>query len=502
MTGKQLTTYIRQSIWSLESPNMWDPVTTGYAKAVSAMRARADGDPTSWSYQAAMHGSYLTPPAHATWNQCQHGTWYFLPWHRMYLYWFERIVRAAAVAEGAPADWALPYWNYGGGSPANQLPPAFRQPTWNPGSGAVVPNPLYTAARNANPDINAGAGLPDRVTSFSGAYGYSNFTGDPLPGFGGPQTGFSHDASSFGALEAGPHNPIHVLVGGDATFTDCSTGWMADPNCAAMDPIFWIHHANIDRLWSNWIAPGTTRVDPSDSKWTDFQFTFYDETGQAVTMRAADVIDTLTQLGYEYDDRPALALAVALAPQAPQAPQRTAVPATPRRQPPRLVAATEAAVQLRGQRTDVTVSLPPPAQDAIESATGGDAGGYVYLNVEGLDSDRIPGVAYEVHVDLPSAAQPGGDDDSFVGLISFFGFRRSAAGQADSPNHPLGPMTHTFDITGRVQDLRRRGLWNQEAVSVSFVPIGLEPPPGTAGTAHDAQTGASPRVGRISISYH
>ena len=27
-------------------------------------------------------------------DQCQHNTWYFLPWHRMYLYWFERIVRS------------------------------------------------------------------------------------------------------------------------------------------------------------------------------------------------------------------------------------------------------------------------------------------------------------------------------------------------------------------------------------------------------------------------
>ena len=46
------------------------------------------------------------------WNQCQHITWYFLPWHRGYLDAFEQIVRDAVVKLGGPADWALPYWNY------------------------------------------------------------------------------------------------------------------------------------------------------------------------------------------------------------------------------------------------------------------------------------------------------------------------------------------------------------------------------------------------------
>ena len=75
-----------------------------------------------------MHGSVDAPPPGATWNECQHASWYFLPWHRMYLYYFERIVRAAALAAGAPDDWALPYWNYDRAFPANTLPPAFRAP--------------------------------------------------------------------------------------------------------------------------------------------------------------------------------------------------------------------------------------------------------------------------------------------------------------------------------------------------------------------------------------
>ena len=492
-----MAVYVRRSIWGLETPTPWDPVTTGYAQAVAAMRKRPATDPTSWAYQAAMHGSYAAPPPGATWNQCQHGTWYFLPWHRMYLYWFERIVRKAAVAAGAPQTWALPYWNYSAGAPTNQLPPAFRLKTWTPpGGNAPQPNPLYTVERNHNPDINGGAGLPHRVTSFALAYSFTNFTGSPYPGFGGPVTGFSHDSGTFGALENQPHNPVHVMVGGDATFTDCSRGWMADPNCAAQDPIFWLHHANIDRLWSNWIALGGGRMDPNDRRWQSFDFTFWDENGTKQVMKPADVMDTIRQLGYKYDDRSAPAIvrarfAMLSTPQPPEPPE-----------PPRLVAATEAPAELSGGRTDVAVELPQPAREAVASAIQ-PGNGHLYLHVDGLDSDLIPGVAYEVHVNLPEGADLEEEgEDSLVGLISFFGFRRDKQATEDNPNHPIGPIGHTFDITGRVQELRSSGQWDEGRVVVSFVPVGLEPPPGTEGTAHDARTEAKPSVGRVSISFH
>ena len=71
---------------------------------------------------------------------------FFLSWHRMYIYYFERILRAAS---GDP-DLALPYWNYS--DPAQRaLPTPFREP-------AGSQNPLYVSQRQAG--INAGAELP------------------------------------------------------------------------------------------------------------------------------------------------------------------------------------------------------------------------------------------------------------------------------------------------------------------------------------------------------
>lgn len=43
-------------------------------------------------------------------------------------------------------------------------------------------------------------------------------------------------------LESGPHNNTHVWVGGEMTQA-------TSPN----DPLFFLHHANIDRLWTEWV---------------------------------------------------------------------------------------------------------------------------------------------------------------------------------------------------------------------------------------------------------
>jgi hypothetical protein len=69
-------------------------------------------------------------------------------------------------------------------------------------------------------------------------------------------------------------------------------------------PIFWLHHANIDRMWNRWLAQGGGRTDATDADWLNTQFTFYDEAGHAVYLRGAEIVDTVGQLNYRYDDDP------------------------------------------------------------------------------------------------------------------------------------------------------------------------------------------------------
>ena len=57
------------------------------------MQQRPNTDPTSWIYQANIHGVPSGTTLRPAWRTCDHGTWYFFPWHRMYIFYFERVLQ-------------------------------------------------------------------------------------------------------------------------------------------------------------------------------------------------------------------------------------------------------------------------------------------------------------------------------------------------------------------------------------------------------------------------
>ena len=60
------------------------------------------------------------------------------------------------------------------------------------------------------------------------------------------------------SLERTIHAAVHIAVGGDQP----PVGTMATSSSPA-DPLFWLHHANIDRIWANWQAKHAGK-DPSN----------------------------------------------------------------------------------------------------------------------------------------------------------------------------------------------------------------------------------------------
>ena len=129
----------------------------------------------------------------------------------------------------------------------------------------------------------------------------TNFS-SPRAGFGGGQGGPQQFGDrDTGALEPTPHDIMHVVARRRAPAASASGGLMSDPNCAALDPIFWLHHANIDRLVERLDRARRPR-EPDRAGWRDQRSPSTTRTATQVTMTGADVVDSAAQLGYVYDD--------------------------------------------------------------------------------------------------------------------------------------------------------------------------------------------------------
>lgn len=280
-----------------------DQTLEWYGKAVTELKTRPIGDPTSWRYQAAVHDytraddplaqpdDQLPVDQNRFWAKCQHGCSFFLPWHRIYLFYFEQLIADTIVNKlNGPAGWSLPYWNYS--DTANQnaavLPPAFRDQN----------SPLFVAERD--PDINGGAAMNELFVDISCLREHQYYGGGngETGGFGGQQVHVpvhSGRQTWVGGLENTPHGQVHTAVGGN--------GWMSSFDTAALDPIFWLHHANIDRLWEVWRQRDDGHINPSDTNWLNQRFEFHDSAGNLAAMAAKDVVDTTADpLRYQYED--------------------------------------------------------------------------------------------------------------------------------------------------------------------------------------------------------
>ena len=384
-----------------------DPILLAYRKAIKAMQALPANNPLSWTYQAAIHWTTLSPLL-TSWDNCEHGTDFFWSWHRMYLYWFERIIRKMC---GEPC-WALPYWNWAPGSELH-LPAPFRDPS----------SELYTS--NRDPNMNSG-------------------TGSLNPGAIDVTSAFSQlDFLTANSIIQGPHGSVHVEVG----------GWMGSVPTAAQDPIFYLHHSNVDRLWNLWLAQGGGRTDPlSDATWKNRQYTFFDENGSAVKMTACDILRCAEQLDYVYEGEP---------PEVKEYCLRFIVPWQLEWQV--LVRLPIPPIELKSEPVSFPIELKEiqaRLTQALESKTE-----TVFLELDDVEAETQPGVAWEVFLGLPAGVEPTAKSPYLVGSLSLFGFGiRSEAHGEFKPGRFLYPLNRALEAALKV---------NRERSVVTFVPVGI-----------------------------
>ena len=171
------------------------------------------------------------------------------------------------------------------------IPPAFLARQLPDGQ----PNRLFVRARFGTTQIRAD------LVDLRGRLEDNDFVGVDFGvgmAVGGPRTAFSHSGLQEGLVEAQPHDVVHGAIGGRG-------GLMSDPRLAALDPIFWLHHANIDRLWEVWRRRSPRNRNPEEPAWlngpADRAFAIFGPDGNERPARPRDVLSTTT-LEYSYDD--------------------------------------------------------------------------------------------------------------------------------------------------------------------------------------------------------
>jgi tyrosinase len=386
-----------------------------------------------------------------------------IAWHRWYIFYFEQIIRSLSGA----ADFALPYWNYASDNgPSLQLPAQFQDPNnplYEDLRGLGFYNPAGTGAQNL--PMNEGGYLPFSATDYSPALSAASlFPSDDSANFADLPDPRYYVLGLTGRLEIQPHDNVHVNVG----------GLMSNVPVAAMDPVFFVHHCQIDRLWASW--QGISNVDynydssntaPSEKDWTDRKFTFVDATNKLVEVTTAGQLDT-TKMGYKYDS---------LAPRLPQVAAAAAAASPPQ---PRLTAMQCSGVRVGSQGARVTLVPAPGAAAAAANPAAPQPPATLVLNDVKLL--RRPPAPLHVFLNLPEGATPDLTSPYHIGVLNFFNWDLGTGGPMHEMVGPGGQVTHMmtnsgefrFSVGNILARQKAANLWNEGPITVIITTLGAD----------------------------
>jgi tyrosinase len=217
----------------------------------------------------------LTPPTQGSRNAAHSGP-AFLPWHR----WFMILLEWQFQRVLGNSDFGLPYWDWAtdGERPISDQPD---QPVWAANSmggngrlsdGVVTAGPFRASGpfgirievgpdgvlRAADRPLrrtfgHRGAppfGLPIKadVADAMDETSYDRPDWDSNMNLGGHRNRLEGWARVNGSFPPNLHNLVHVWVGGDMS-----------PASSPNDPVFFLNHCNVDRIWEAWRTATTGR---------------------------------------------------------------------------------------------------------------------------------------------------------------------------------------------------------------------------------------------------
>jgi tyrosinase len=427
----------RKNIQTLWAANPSDPVITTYKNAVKAMKALPSTDQRSWQAQANIH-----------YNFCTHSNWLWLPWHRAYLLYFERICRKLTGDDG----FALPYWNW-------NTHPAVPDPFWDTSSPLYDSTRCITQTDQADSAYIGTAALQPILSEPN----FNLFASGPPPGSdihsgGGPSTGM---------LEGTPHNYIHGFVGS-------SFGCLGDMGAfhSPLDPVFWTHHCMLDCLWAHW-NNDLGNANTNDPSWVNYSFTnFFDENGNPVTISVATTV-LLPILTYQYEPCSLLA---------EQGSQKIKLQGKQLEEFLRAGAPSKLEFVRRFElRQSLIAEVGKPATGALKveakaftDVLQGDPKNRAVLTVADVDIPEQRDFFVRVFIDKPDASVDTPiTDPHYAGSFGFF-FDETTL-KTHQGEHAMSatsgrPQTgYLIDVTPTLQRLNQAGSMPSDQVEVSFV---------------------------------
>jgi tyrosinase len=433
------TTLVRRDVMDMPAT---DPFFSDYANAVKKMHALGANDGRNWIAQAKIHA-----------DNCHHGEVEFLHWHRHYIRFFEKI---CANMCGNP-NFALPYWNWSKNSGRYPAPffdlPELNVEHWNdPGKyNGKAWGPIDTVGRRG---LDKTHGLLDDPVR-GGSFTLTNVNRIKQL----PSIDLFHPS-----LEGQPHNNGHVVAG--ATKTG-KTGHIGD-GLSPLDPIFWLHHCMVDRVWAEWQrSPALVTPDPK----ADYSGQFFEADGTSAKANSSSAMD-IANLDYTYDifqTAPAVTAAARVAVAAPVV----------------IGSAANTTASRANLETAINVSIPTLDTHAKElraqEAAGETSRNRLLAKLSDVKGPAANDLLVNVFVNCPylSPSTPY-SDPHYAGTFSFFGAQK----MQDMPG--MNSRTYVVDITTAV----REAGFAPDKIKLQFMPVSA---------AAGAESKSSFYVGKIEI---
>lgn len=242
-----------------------------------------------YEYIAGFHGlpAKCPSPDNPKYACCLHGMPVFPHWHRLYVLQVEN----ALLSIGSSI--AVPYWDWT--RRIDRLPSLVSDSTfYNSRSLRLDPNPFFRGEISFENAVTTRDPQPEL---FNNDYFYNQV----LLAFE------EDDFCNFEVQFEVAHNAIHAWIGGRDPYS------LSTLDYTAYDPIFFLHHTNVDRLWAIWQELQRYRKKPSNTAFCALPymqtpikpFSFdrsinYDWMTR-VYSRPSEAFDYQNNFGYKYD---------------------------------------------------------------------------------------------------------------------------------------------------------------------------------------------------------